>query len=153
MLPPCAPAVKPVSGAETHTGYILVPMTADVRVPHRLAPSFAVLEAQVWATNDPVLLDCCRIRLAQLVGREVEPRCAPVDKVAGLRRWPTDPAFTEAERAVLDFCEHYAIDAGSVTDAHAARLHEHFDEPALAALTTGIAFFDAVARVANAQEA
>jgi alkylhydroperoxidase family enzyme len=127
-------------------------MTADVRVPRRLAPSFAALEAEVWATNDPVLLDCCRIRLGQLVGRTVEARFAPPAKVAALRQWPTDPAFTAAERAVLDFCEHYAIDAASVTDDHAARLHEHFDEPALAALTTGIAFFDAVARVANAQE-
>lgn len=127
-------------------------MTAEVRVPRRLAPSFAALEAEVWATNDAVLLDCCRLRLGQLVGRDLEPRFAPADKVAGLRRWPTDRAFSAAERAVLDFCEHYAIDAGTVTDEHATRLHEHFDEPALAALTTGIAFFDAVVRVANAQE-
>lgn len=126
-------------------------MTA-VRVPSRLAPTFAALEAEVWATNDPELLDLCRLRLGQLVGRSLPPRSAPPEKVAALRAWPSDPAFTEAERAVLDFCEHYALDARSVTDAHATRLLEHFDEPALAALTTGIAVFDALVRVANAQE-
>jgi alkylhydroperoxidase family enzyme len=124
----------------------------DVQVPPRLAPSLIALEAGLWARTDPVLLDLCRLRLGQLVGRELPARHAPAQKVGALRRWPTDPAFTEPERALLDFCEHYAIDARTVTDAQAARLHEHFDEPTLAALTTGIAVFDALARVANAQE-
>ncbi|MBM3659309.1 MAG: hypothetical protein FJW95_07365 [Actinobacteria bacterium] len=126
--------------------------TPDVHVPTRLAESLGALEAELWSTCDPVLLDLCRLRLGQLVGREMSARHAPADKVAGLRTWPTDPAFTEANRALLDFCEHYAIDARTVTDAQAARLHEHFDEPTLAALTTGIAVFDALVRVANAQE-
>lgn len=124
----------------------------DLEVPARLAPSFAALEAEVWATNDPGLLDLCRLRLGQLVGRDLPARHAPAAQVAALRQWPTAPEFSEAERALLDFCEHYAIDPQSVTDAQAARLHEHFDEPTLAALTTGIAFFDAVVRVANALE-
>jgi hypothetical protein len=142
-----------VADGSARLGYILVAMTpVDVHVPSRLAPTFAALEAEVWATNDPVLLDLCRIRLGQLVGRDLPPRHTPPEMAARLRRWPTDPRFSDAERAVLDFCEQYAIDAGSVTDDQAARLHEHFDEPALAALTTGIAFFDAVVRVANAQE-
>lgn len=127
-------------------------MTAGVRVPARLVPTFSALESAVWAANDPVLLDLCRLRLAQLVGRRVAARHAPAEKVAALANWPSAPVFDEAERAVLDFCEQFAIDPGLVTDEHASRLHEHFDEPALAALTTGIAFFDAVSRVANAQE-
>jgi alkylhydroperoxidase family enzyme len=125
---------------------------SDVQVPARLSPTFAALEASVWATNDPVLLDLCRIRLGQLVGRDLPPRHAPPEQAAALRRWPTDPAFSPAERAALDFCEHYAIDARTVTDEQAALLHDHYDEPTLAALTTGIAFFDALVRVANAQE-
>jgi len=125
---------------------------SDVHVPSRLAPSLGALLAETWATNDPVLLDLCRVRLGQLVGRDLPPMHAPVEKVAALRRWPTDPAFTEAERALLDFCESYAIDARTVTDAQTERLHEHFDEPTLAALTMGIAVHDALVRVANAQE-
>lgn len=124
----------------------------DVHVPPRLADSLGALEDELWAANDPELLDLCRLRLGQLVGRDPEPRHASPGKVAALRRWPTDPAFTEAERALLDFCEHYAIDARTVTDAQAARLHEHFTAAQLAALTTGIAVYDALARVANAQE-
>lgn len=121
-------------------------------VPARLAASLAALEDELWAINDPALLDLCRIRLGQLMGRDLPPRAAAPDKVAALRRWPTEPVFSEAERAVLDFCELYAIDAGAITDAHTERLHEHFDEPALAALTMGIAVYDALVRVANAQE-
>lgn len=124
----------------------------DVHVPPRLAESLDALEDGLWAANDPALLDLCRLRLGQLVGRDLEPRHAPPTKVAALRRWPTDPAFTEAERALLDFCEHFAIDARTVTDAQAARLHEHFTPAQLAALTTGIAVYDALARVGNAQE-
>jgi alkylhydroperoxidase family enzyme len=123
-----------------------------MNVPPRLAPSLADLEAELWARNDPVLLDLCRLRLGQLVGRDLPARHAPADKVAALRRWPEDPAFTAAERALLDFCEHFAIDARTVTDAQAERLHEHFDAPSLAALTTGIAVYDALVRVLNAQE-
>lgn len=126
--------------------------TADVSVPPRLVPSFDALEAEIWATNDPPVLDLCRIRLGQLVGRDLPARFAPDAQVAKLRQWPTAPEFSDAERALLDFCEGYAIDPQSVTDEQAARLHEHFDEPTLAALTTGIAFFDAVVRVANALE-
>ncbi len=125
---------------------------SDLLVPVRLSPTFAALEDAVWATNDAVLLDLCRIRLGQLVGRDLVARHAPPEQVAALRRWPTDPAFSAGERAVLDFCEHYAIDPHTVTDEQVALLHEHFDEPTLAALTTGVAFFDAVVRVANAQE-
>ena len=124
----------------------------DVHVPARLAESLGALEAGLWEVDDPGLLDLCRLRLGQLVGRDLAARHAAPDKVAALRHWPTDPAFTEAERALLDFCEHYAIDARTVTDAHAARLHEHFDEPTLAGLTIGIAVYDALVRVANAQE-
>jgi alkylhydroperoxidase family enzyme len=125
---------------------------AEIAVPARIAPTFADLEAQVWVTSDAPLLDLCRLRLAQLMGRELIPRHAPADKVAALRSWPTSAVFTDAEKALLDFVECYAIDAQSVTDAHTDRLHQHFDEPALAALTTGIAFFDAVVRTVNVQE-
>jgi alkylhydroperoxidase family enzyme len=129
-----------------------IPGRGDARAPARLAPALDDLVARLWRANDPVLLDLCRLRLGQLVGRDLPPRAAPPEKVAALRRWPDAPEFDDAERALLDFCEHYAIDAGSVTDAMAARLHQHFDEPTLAALTTGIAVHDALVRVANAQE-
>ena len=125
---------------------------AGAQVPARLAPSLAALEDEMWSINDPELLDLCRIRLGQLMGRDLPARAAGPDKVGALRRWPSDPAFSEAERAVLDFCELYAIAAGAITDAHTERLHDHFDEPALAALTMGIAVYDALVRVANAQE-
>ncbi len=111
----------------------------------------------IWEPGlvSPVLLELCRLRIAQLVGatRELEARTpaateAGLDdaKIAELRQWPTSPRYDATERACLAFAESYVIDAHSVTDEQCAELNRHLSPPELAARTTGIAAFDAMSR-------
>jgi alkylhydroperoxidase family enzyme len=112
------------------------------------------LYASLWEAGvDPALLELCRIRIATLVGSETDlqvrdPRAGlDPEKVAALTSWPTSDRFTEGDRAALAFAEQYVLDAHGVTDAQTEELHRLFTPPQLAALTTAIATFDALARV------
>jgi alkylhydroperoxidase family enzyme len=115
------------------------------------------LVAHLWRPGlvDPVALELCRLRIAQLLA------CAPElaartpaardaglteERVAALSDWPTAPGYSDAERAALAFTEMYVIDPGAVTDELAADVTAHFTAAQATALTTGIAVFDAIAR-------
>jgi alkylhydroperoxidase family enzyme len=111
----------------------------------------------VWQPGliSPVLLELCRLRMAQLIGCDFElahrtPQAAAAglsdEKVAALRQWPTSPLFDAGERACLSFAESYVIDAHSVTDEQCAELQRHLTPSEVAVLTTALAVFDATAR-------
>ena len=87
----------------------------------------------VRAGLDPALLDACRARIDALVG--------------GAPDVTTDPSLSDAERAAVGFAEQFVLDPRGVTDAQAEELHRLFADSQLAALTTAVATFDAVARV------
>ncbi|HEX6311820.1 MAG TPA: carboxymuconolactone decarboxylase family protein [Acidimicrobiia bacterium] len=126
----------------------LVPATHD---------AYRELDAALWdpALVDPALVELCRLRVAQLVGcdaelpvRHEEARAAGLDdaKIDELRRWPTSPLYSDADRAVLNFAEKFVVDASSVDDHDCAALRAHLSDPEIAALTTAMALFDAMAR-------
>jgi AhpD family alkylhydroperoxidase len=115
------------------------------------------LVAHLWRPGlvDPVVLELCRLRIAQLL------RCAPEltartpaalaaglteDRIARLAEWPIAPDYSAVERAALAFTEMYVIDPGAVTDELAGDVTAHFSASEATALTTGIAVFDAIAR-------
>lgn len=104
---------------------------------------------------DPVVLELCRLRIAQIVRcqreldhRSPEATAAGLDeaKIAELPKWPSSPSFGPAERAALGFAEMYVIDPGSVTDEQCAAVTAQFTPAETAVLTTAIAVFDANAR-------
>jgi len=100
----------------------------------------------LWdAGVDVETLELCRVRLATLVGVDVEP-AVTAELVAALPAWPTSPAFSEAQRAALAFTEQYVIDPHGFTDADGAGLQQHFSDEQLATLTIAVATFDALAR-------
>jgi len=91
------------------------------------------LYASLWQAGiDGELLERCRRRADALID--------------GL---PTedDTDCSERDRAALGFVEQYVIDPHGVTDAQAETLHGLFTAEELAALTTALATFDALARV------
>jgi AhpD family alkylhydroperoxidase len=119
--------------------------------------AYLEVDAALWDADrvDPTLVELCRLRIAQLVGcdaeldvRHDEARAAGLTeaKVADLRSWPTSEQYTETDRAVLNFAEKFVIDASSVDDADCAALRAHLADPEIAALTTAVAVFDAMAR-------
>jgi|EndMetStandDraft_8_1072994.scaffolds.fasta_scaffold476557_1 alkylhydroperoxidase family enzyme len=125
-------------------------------LPEAYARHQALVE-HIWRPGlvDPVVLELCRLRVAQLVrcDRELAARTPAAitaglteSKIAQLTQWPTSADYSDAERAALCFAEMYVIDPGSVTDAMTAAVNEHFKPSEVAVLTTGIAVFDAIAR-------
>ena len=104
---------------------------------------------------DPVVLELCRLRIATLLGCEVERRLRhPKARAAGLGeaqvgevdRWPTSPRFTAFQRLCLAFAEQYVLDPHGVTDSDFAALRDYLEPPAVATLVLAIAVFEAQAR-------
>jgi alkylhydroperoxidase family enzyme len=102
---------------------------------------------------DPVMLELCRVRVAQLLGDpvgtsertpgiDVDPALLSV--VAG---WPRDSRFSELERAALEVAELFVIDPHNVTDQHMATLAEFLDEAAVVAFITALGLFDGFTRL------
>ena len=80
---------------------------------------------------DPVLVELCRVRLAQMVesGFDLSVRYSPSveaglteEKIAALSDYPTSELFTERERTALEFTEQWVIQSSSITDEDTNRL-------------------------------
>jgi alkylhydroperoxidase family enzyme len=99
-----------------------------------LGDSVRALYASLWgeAGLDATVLERCRAAVEATLG-------------TGAREDGDDADV--ATTAAVRFSEQYVVDAHGVSDAQAAVLHEHFTDPQLAAFTTALATFDALARV------
>lgn len=113
--------------------------------------------ATVWEDRlvDPVVLELCRVRIAQLHGDAAEAaRRTPEGLAAGcggelfeaLPRWPADPAFTAVQRAALAVAEQFVVDAHGVTDEQVAELVDHLGAGATVAFTAAVGLFDGFTR-------
>jgi hypothetical protein len=85
-----------------------------------LRPDLAALLAEFRGESRGALgdrlCDLLTIRAAQLIGDgDVVARADPA-LVAQATSWPTDPAVGDLERACLDLCESFIMDAHAVTD-------------------------------------
>jgi alkylhydroperoxidase family enzyme len=94
-----------------------------------VATHFAALELAAWDVVDPVVLELCRLRIADLLGCEFEKSrrtqtavSAGLDeaKIAELAAWPTSERFGPRDRACLAFCEQFVIDVAGMSDGLAA---------------------------------
>ena len=98
--------------------------------PHVADPLEELVQALDGVGLDPGLLELCAARIDQMIGG------------GALAASPQD----DRERIVLAFTEQYVLDAHGVTDELCAELNTHLSPPELAALTTAIATFEALAR-------
>ncbi|MYB09391.1 MAG: hypothetical protein F4Y28_05370 [Acidimicrobiia bacterium] len=98
--------------------------------PHVAGPLEEVVQALDGVGLDPGLLELCAARIGQMIGGGASAESPQGDR----------------ERVVLAFTEQYVLDAHGVTDELCAELNAHLSAPELAALTTAIATFEALAR-------
>jgi alkylhydroperoxidase family enzyme len=114
---------------------------------------FGDFYARLWDAGvmDPVILELCRLRVAQLVGCEAElaVRSAPAvagglgeDAVADLWSWPTAARFDDTTRACLGFAEQFVIDPAGIGGSDRARVRTAVGWPRLVGLAQGVATFD-----------
>lgn len=80
---------------------------------------------------DPVLVELCRLRVAQMVEStfDLSVRYSPAidaglseEKISALADYPTSSAFSDRERTALEFTEQWVIQSSSITDEDVQRL-------------------------------
>jgi alkylhydroperoxidase family enzyme len=80
---------------------------------------------------DPVLVELCRVRVAQMVESsfDLSVRYSTAidaglseEKIAALADYPASPLFTDRERTALEFTEQWVIQSSSITDEDVQRL-------------------------------
>lgn len=122
------------------------------------APALLAYRERVWSdpAGDPLLLELCRLRMAQLLGLDAAALArhpaalrAGLDdaRVADLPRWPTSPLFAARERAALAFAEQWLLDPGAMRDEECAALRAAIGETGCAAFTMGLALVEATLRL------
>jgi alkylhydroperoxidase family enzyme len=122
-----------------------------------LAELWHRLEDELWqdGTVDPVVLELCRLRVAQLHGagaslaRRTEAAVAAgltEELVAALSSWPTDDRFAGPARAALTVTELFVVDPHAVTDDHVAELLDAVGASALTTVATALAVWDGISR-------
>jgi alkylhydroperoxidase family enzyme len=118
---------------------------------------FRAFYAVFWTDGllDPVVLELCRLRVAQLLRCESEQRVryAPArdaglteEQVARLADWPRDPSLTDSQRAALAFAEQFVLDPHGIDDAQRDAVIDHLGRPGLVALCEALALFDGFCR-------
>ena len=104
---------------------------------------------------DPVVLELCRLRVAQLLGarhplslRTPEALAAGLreDRIAKLDSWWTSDGFDATERACLRFAEQFVLDAKGITDADAAAVVGALGDAGTVAFVEALAIFDGFSR-------
>jgi alkylhydroperoxidase family enzyme len=116
-------------------------LTSGLRRHPDIAERLDDLHHAAWAVVDPVPLELCRLRIAQLLGCEPEQHArtpealaAGLDEatIADLRGWPTSSRFGPRERACLAFCEQFVIDVANLTDDLARAVSDELGPAAFA---------------------
>ena len=107
------------------------------------------------ALVDPVLLELCRLRIAQLNGaawpaarRMSEARDAGLteERIGALDGWWKSDRFDAREKACLRFAEQFALDADGIADAEAAAVRAELGDPGMVAFVEALAIFDGFSR-------
>ncbi len=122
-----------------------------------LAAALATFSDVLWSAPgiDPVTLELCRLRVAQLHGaraalaeRRPEAVAAGLteDRIARLADYGRDPGFSARERACLELAELFVMDPSAIDDASFGAVRDALGEPGTVALLEALAVFDGFSR-------
>ena len=99
---------------------------------------------------DPVLLELCSARVAQLLGCDsaLSSRSGHTldERIAALETWQDAMVFSDVERACLAFAEKFVLDPHGITDADAAAVTAHLSAAEVVAFAEALALFDGFTR-------
>jgi len=122
-----------------------------------LAAGVAAFSDLLWCAPgiDPVTLELCRLRVAQLHGaraalaeRRPEAFAAGLteERIARLADYGRDPGFSARERACLELSELFVMDPSAIDDACFVAVRDALGEPGTVALLEALAVFDGFSR-------
>jgi alkylhydroperoxidase family enzyme len=123
----------------------------------RYAAALADVEATLWLQEvvSPLLLELCRLRIAQLLGcgvalvyRTPQAITAGLDEslVDSLAHWPTDERFSDQQRICLSYAEQLLMDAQSISDGEADRVIDAVGQGGFLVLTYACGLFETTQR-------
>jgi alkylhydroperoxidase family enzyme len=154
-----------VRGIVRGMSWLPLPATAADRDPFErifslrpnLFEAWRDFAALFWTRRllDPIVLELCRLRVAQLLGarypqsvRTPEARAAGLaeGRIAALASWWTSQDFGATERACLRFAEQFVQDAHAITDADAAAVVAALGDAGTVAFVEALAIFDGFSR-------
>jgi alkylhydroperoxidase family enzyme len=122
-----------------------------------LLEAFREFVALFWERRlvDPVILELCRLRIAQLHGarhplstrtREAREAGLGEAKIAALSAWWRSPGFSDLERSCLRFAEQFATDASAISDDEARPVVAGLGQAGTVAFVEALAVFDGFGR-------
>jgi alkylhydroperoxidase family enzyme len=140
---------------ELAEGATLLDRVANLRPGYGAA--LRAVETELWAQDaiDPVTLELCRLRIAQLLGcadalaeRTPAAVAAGLDEaaVAVLPRWSSDGRFDARLRTCLGYAEQLLVDAQGVTDEQAGAVIAAVGEGGFLVLTYACGLFETTQR-------
>jgi alkylhydroperoxidase family enzyme len=113
--------------------------------------------ARVWAEGaDPVVLEICRVRIAQLLSCESELhlRYQPAidaglteEKFLAVSQYSSSPLFNDHERACLELAELFIMDAHAISDEDFAKALAGCSPREMMTIMTAIALFESLDRI------
>ena len=123
----------------------------------RYAAVLADIEAALWRQDavPPLLLELCRLRIAQLLGcgvalahRTPQAVAAGLDEslVSSLSQWPTDARFSGQARVCLGYAEQLLMDAQGVSDEEADRVIDAVGQGGFLVLAYACGLFETTQR-------
>ncbi|MGY1495924.1 carboxymuconolactone decarboxylase family protein [Streptomyces sp. QTS52] len=111
------------------------------------------------ARLDPVLVELCRVRIAQLVESDFDLalRYKPAseaglteEKISALSDYPTSDLFSGRERNCLEFTEQFVIQSSSISDDDVARVQTVVSPEEFIYLCKALSVMDQFARANSA---
>jgi alkylhydroperoxidase family enzyme len=122
-----------------------------------LAADVDAFSAQLWRAPgiDPVTIELCRLRVAQLHGAraalaERTPEAAAAglteERIALLADYGSAPGFSARERACLELSELFVMDPSAIDDATFVAVRDALGETGTVALLEALAVFDGFSR-------
>jgi alkylhydroperoxidase family enzyme len=125
-----------------------------------LAAAHERLLATIWSGPvSPVTLELCRLRMATLLESAaalVERSPAAMDaglsedRIGLLPRWPSDPSFSNEERACIGFAEQFVLDHAQISDDDVRELTDLLGPEGVVTFTTALIAWDNQHRLDNA---
>lgn len=127
--------------SSTPTGTVIDRVLAD---HPDVADALHAAHEAAWTVVDPLILELCRLRIAQLLGNDAELAVrtpgAGVDDdlVAALPSWPASPRVGQRERVCLALCEQSVIDVAGVSAAQTEAVTDELGAQGLADLVSAL---------------
>jgi alkylhydroperoxidase family enzyme len=107
---------------------------------------------------DPLVLELCRRRIAQIAGVTSDPITPggssevlgiTADQLTDLASWRSSDSFDARQKACLEFAEYFCYSSVSVTDEHVANMSAYLTPQEILSLTSALWITDALHRTSN----